>query len=199
MPDTTDPAASAAAARARLLTAARPQLDELRRLHSAVDSAARGLADHYGARLACRRGCTGCCVDELTVFTVEAARIIDEFPGVVAHDGAAPAGGCAFLSEGGDCRVYAARPYVCRTQGLPLRWFEEADDDEVVERRDVCELSSEAVDPVREDPGACWLIGPYEDALWRLQARFDEGRRVALRELFGGEAADVGATAAEEA
>ncbi|MCB9506441.1 MAG: YkgJ family cysteine cluster protein [Myxococcales bacterium] len=195
MPDTTDPAASATAARARLLTAARPRLDDLRRLHAAVDSAARGLADHYGARLACRRGCTGCCVDELTVFTVEAARIIDEFPDVVAEEAAAPSGGCAFLSEHGDCRVYAARPYVCRTQGLPLRWFEEADDDEVIERRDVCELSSAAVDPVQESPDTCWLIGPYEDALWRLQAHVDEGKRIALRELFGRDARDGGADA----
>ena len=35
-----------------------------------------------------------------------------------------PPGACAMLDADGACRVYAARPYVCRTQGLPLRWAE---------------------------------------------------------------------------
>ena len=39
------------------------------------------------------------------------------------EEGAGPEGACAFLDGEGGCRVYPDRPYVCRTQGLPLRWI----------------------------------------------------------------------------
>ena len=44
-----------------------------------------------------------------------------------------PPGACAFLDGEGACRVYDSRPYRCRTQGLPLRWFDEGPFGEPVE------------------------------------------------------------------
>ncbi len=34
----------------------------------------------------------------------------------------APGAPCVFLEDDGRCAVYASRPLVCRTQGLPLRY-----------------------------------------------------------------------------
>jgi uncharacterized protein len=152
--------------------------DKLAALHARVDQAAAKLAAMHRGRLACRRGCIGCCVDELTVFEVEAERIRRAAPELLEHGTPHPPGRCAFLDAEGACRVYEARPYVCRTQGLPLRWI---DDELEAELRDICELNDEgpAIETLEAD--ACWTIGPVESELRALQG---DGRRVALRDLF---------------
>ncbi len=69
---------------------------KLRELHSGVDADASRLAAHHAARLECKRGCSACCCDDLTVFQVEADRIRAEFPDVLQTT-PHPAGACAFL------------------------------------------------------------------------------------------------------
>lgn len=102
------------------------------------------------------------------------ASVLDEAP----H----PDGACAFLDAEKRCRIYEHRPYVCRTQGLPLRWLEEDEEtDEVFEARDICPPNAEGP-PLEELPAeACWTIGPFEERLARQQ---NDGERVALRSLF---------------
>lgn len=159
-------------------------LTYVERLHAVVDELVAALNVRHGARLQCRRGCSGCCVDELTVFEVEAARIRARYPEVLAAS-PHPPGACAMLDADGACRVYEARPYVCRTQGLPLRWVEERRG-RVVERRDICPLN-EPGPPLSEIPkDDCWSLGPVEERLRTVQAAVDggEARRVALRALF---------------
>jgi hypothetical protein len=158
----------------------------LRQLHDEVDRAAGALAARHRARLRCGRGCHDCCVDGLTVFEVEAERIRAAHAELLRSGRPHPPGACAFLGDAGECRIYADRPYVCRTQGLPLRWLEEARGGEIVERRDICPLN-EAGEPIETlDAAECWTIGPVEDRLRRLQEARDggAGRRVALRDLF---------------
>jgi uncharacterized protein len=163
-------------------------LSELRALHQDVDVAVGALTARHGAELACRRGCGGCCLDELTVFRVEAERLREDFAELLASGVAfeartpgprlplvdVPAPGCAFLGDEGECRVYEARPYVCRTQGLPLRWFEEDERDEIVEQRDACPLNFVATPVESLDEEACFLVGPFDPSL----------ERVSLRSLF---------------
>ena len=93
---------------------------------------------------------------------------------------------CAFLDNEGACRIYEDRPYVCRTQGLPLRWIDEISDFEFVELRDICPLNDEGT-PIEElDESECWTIGPIEERLAKLQLMFGEGvmTRISLRSLF---------------
>lgn len=161
-------------------------VDVVDRLHAAVDALTAPLALRHAARLRCRRGCSGCCVDDLTVFEVEAAAIVRKHGALLREGRAARAGACAFLDDAGGCRIYEERPYVCRTQGLPLRWLDEVDG-EVHELRDICALNAEG-EPLEALPDdACWSLGPVEAKLAELQAKHDggAGRRVALRELFG--------------
>ncbi|MEO6418158.1 MAG: YkgJ family cysteine cluster protein, partial [Polyangiaceae bacterium] len=94
-------------------------------LHAEVNHEAGHLHVLHEARLACKRGCSACCVDELTVFEVEAAPIRLRHAELLATGAPHVEGACAFLDDEGACRIYAERPYVCRTQGLPLRWVEE--------------------------------------------------------------------------
>jgi Fe-S-cluster containining protein len=160
-------------------------LEALRALHQEVDREAAALAAQHSARLHCGRGCSACCLDGLSVLSVEAERIRRVHPELLSRGRAHPAGACAFLDEQGACRVYADRPYVCRTQGLPLRWFDESADGEIEEYRDICPENLEGPALTSLSDGALWLLGPYEEKLHRVQERFaDSTERVQLRELF---------------
>ena len=162
-------------------------LDYLARLHAEVDRLAAELAAPLPLR--CGLGCCDCCVDELTVFEVEAARIREQHASLLAEAEPGVVGRCAFLDDEGACRVYAERPYVCRSQGLPLRWVEEESAEPAAEYRDICPLN-EAVDPAALEPEQCWTLGPVEERLSLLQRLFaeqagsDPGARVGLRGLF---------------
>ena len=155
----------------------------IRSLHAEVDAAVGPLTQRHAGRLRCGRGCHECCVDELTVSAAEAERIRREYPGVLKEEAGAT-GSCAFLGGEGECRVYEARPYVCRTQGLPLRWFGEHDG-QVVELRDICPLNDIASDEPLEslDADDCWLLGPVEGKLAMLSGA---SQRVPLRGMFHG-------------
>jgi Fe-S-cluster containining protein len=151
-----------------------------------VDRRAGELHALHAARTQCRRGCSACCEDDLTVFEVEAARIRERHGDLLAEGVPHAEGACAFLDGEGACRIYADRPYVCRTQGLPLRWLDEGDAGEIVELRDICPLN-EAGRPIEElDADDCWTIGPVEETLARLEVASGEAmsKRVALRKLF---------------
>lgn len=107
------------------------RLDEL---HAKVDAFfARVLARH-GDDMQCQAGCADCCRVRLTVTSVEAAAIralVASWPTArrraladaagAGADAAGPADRCAALDEAGRCRIYAARPIVCRSHGVPVR------------------------------------------------------------------------------
>ena len=139
----------------------------------------------HGDRLKCRRGCSDCCVDEISVFEIEADRIRTNNGALLREEAPHPAGACAFLDPDGACRIYEDRPYTCRTQGLPLRWLEDAAGGEVVELRDICPLNEEGAPLEELDESDCWTIGPFEGELAEAQKRTSGGlERVRLRELF---------------
>ena len=133
-------------------------------------------------RLQCKKGCFSCCVDDITVFEVEAQNIKEKNREFLEHGQPAPAGRCAFLDNEGSCRIYDSRPYVCRTQGLPLRWIEGN-----TEYRDICPLNEEEhnsiVDLQEQD---CFTFEPFEEqlALIQIQQTGIELKRVRLRDLF---------------
>ncbi len=95
-------------------------------------------------------------------------------------------GKCAFLNDEGACRIYEDRPYVCRTQGYPLRWIEDSSDGTSSEMRDLCPLNEKGKPIVELPEEDCWTIGPFEEELQGLQISRDGGKmiRVSLRDLF---------------
>jgi Fe-S-cluster containining protein len=166
------------------MTSNTKSLTVLSEWHSNIDAKVKPLEELHKNRLECRGGCSQCCVDELSVFEVEADRIRAICQDVLAQE-PHPKGACAFLNAEGMCRIYAYRPYVCRTQGLPLRWLEESEN-EVLEYRDICELNDKEP-PIEElEPDQFWTLGESEGELAQMQfeAHGGEMTRVVLRELF---------------
>jgi uncharacterized protein len=158
----------------------------LTRLYADIDEQVRRLSRVHAGRLQCGRGCCSCCVDGITVHEIEARHIQHHYREVLEKESPHQAGACAFLNDAGACRIYAHRPYVCRTQGLPLRWIEERSDGSAVEMRDICPLNENG-EPIESLPEEdCWSIGPVEGRLARLQAAASGGKmtRIALRDLF---------------
>jgi Fe-S-cluster containining protein len=162
-------------------------LASLRALHADIDREAGRVAEKHAERLRCHRGCSACCVDELTIAPVEAERIRRAHPELLRSAKPHPAGACAFLDSEGSCRIYADRPSVCRSQGLPLRFFFEDEQDEIQEGRDICPLNLESGPPLDSlEEADFWLVGPHELRLTAIDDAFssETAGRIRLRDLF---------------
>ena len=167
-------------------------LSALDDLHREIDLGVRRLSEIHASRLNCRRGCSACCLDDLSVTRIEAEKIRRAHGPLLDRGEPHPVGACAFLDQDGACRIYDDRPTICRSQGLPLRVLFENEVEEIEERRDICPLNLEGGPPLgalgEED---CWLVGPHELRVLQLDERaFSDGRveeeeaRIALRNLF---------------
>lgn len=158
----------------------------LRALYRDLDRTVQRLREVHGARLQCAPGCASCCTDKITVSEAEAGHLSARNRELLMREQAGAPGACVFLDDGRRCRIYRDRPYVCRTQGLPLRWLEEDERGGIVELRDICPMNNAGI-PIEDLPAeACWTIGPVEGQLASIQSRFRNGKRqrVALRDLF---------------
>lgn len=161
-------------------------IKQLQKFHSEIDHKVQELEKIHSERINCKPGCASCCVDELTVFEIEAENIKQNYSDLLSSENSAEKGRCAFLNNEDRCRIYDHRPYVCRTQGLPLSWIEELEDGNLAEMRDICPLNDKS-EPIENIPSEnCWIIGPAEQQLFELQNLFNKNsvKRVYLRDLF---------------
>jgi hypothetical protein len=95
-------------------------------LANKVDAFFARVAERHGADMQCTTGCSDCCHVRLTITAVEAAAIrahVATWPPEqrrnLANQGASDR--CAGLDAAGRCKIYAARPLVCRSHGVPIR------------------------------------------------------------------------------
>ena len=104
------------------------RLSNYRQLVARVDELCARIEGDFRERIVCRRGCDSCC-RHLSLFPVEAAALsaaLAEAPVGLAAEireraraAAGEDGACPLLKDGA-CLLYAARPLICRTHGLPL-------------------------------------------------------------------------------
>lgn len=106
----------------------------------------------YPQSFSCKEGCSKCCYVDLSVFEVEATKIVNWFSMLspirqselkalwqnhLFKEGDNANGeknlSCAFLIDE-KCSIYEARPLICRTQGAPL-YFQE------MNKVDICPLN----------------------------------------------------------
>ena len=102
-------------------------LRNYRDLQARVDLICRKIEAEFGPHLACQGGCDSCC-RHISLFRVEAAALTAAVNGLppeqashvrIRARGASPEDPCPLL-ENGLCLLYAARPIICRTHGLPV-------------------------------------------------------------------------------
>lgn len=103
-------------------------LETYKQLAARIDEFAQRVAEQFPGDLTCHAGCDACC-RHLTLFPVEVAALLEDFrtwPVEELQDlarSAASAGSdqgpCPLLGNR-LCRVYRARPLICRSHGLPL-------------------------------------------------------------------------------
>lgn len=112
-------------------------------LRAKVDAFHAQVAARHPGGLTCHAGCQSCCHRHLSVFAVEFRHMAQAVLALPDADRAALAERlaagradprCPLLDDAGRCRVYAARPIICRSHGLPLQ----VGDPPV---RDVCPLN----------------------------------------------------------
>ncbi len=101
-------------------------VSRLPELHAKVDAFFARVEARHGDDMQCRTGCSDCCRVRLTITAVEAAAVRAEVAGWPAGRrralaAAGPGDRCAALDDAGRCRIYAARPIVCRSHGVPIR------------------------------------------------------------------------------
>jgi uncharacterized protein len=102
-----------------------PGLPEYRLFINELEAEAGRIEASIGAAgrpgVPCRPGCAECCLP-LTVFPIEAAAILDgrDLLAVEPADQAGAGQACAFLRPDRSCAIYPARPFLCRTRGIPV-------------------------------------------------------------------------------
>lgn len=114
--------------------------------------------EKHHSHMRCGQGCSSCCQSGLTVFPVEAERILNwwseldltsrerikaQWTRALSEPSGGASSKCVFLSED-SCSIYKARPVVCRSQGLPLKISVEkqsAEDDVAESELSLCELN----------------------------------------------------------
>lgn len=105
----------------------RARLGELFAKVDAFFSRARA---RHGEAITCRAGCADCCRRRFSVTALEAdairevvAQLDDETRRTLARRAEeGDPGVCPALDPDGRCAVYEARPLICRTHGLPIRF-----------------------------------------------------------------------------
>jgi Fe-S-cluster containining protein len=160
-------------------------LQDLQLFYETLSATTGPLEQKHAACLQCKKGCFSCCEDDLEIFGIEAENIRKNFTDFLATAHAHPEGKCAFLDAEGACRIYAARPYVCRTQGLPLMIHLEEDGREL-ELIDICELNEPTLSLDELADEDFFFTNPWEEKLAILQMQADKGKmdRMKLRDLF---------------
>ena len=94
-----------------------------------VDEHVRNLEKQYKGNISCKKGCDDCC-RFLTLFPVEAFAIAAAFSQLPSEDVEAVRKACEDedrcpLLLDHQCRLYPARPVICRTHGFPIYMEEE--------------------------------------------------------------------------
>lgn len=126
-------------------------LDNYYQMVSRVDALCRGIQEVLSDQITCSAGCSSCCT-AITIFPVEAAVLnaaIETLPearrvSILSYIAAHAQGERCPLLEDHRCLLYAARPIICRTHGLPIIYTEGSE-----RKSDCCPLNlSDSNQPV---------------------------------------------------
>jgi uncharacterized protein len=106
-------------------------LDNYRHLVTRIDALCHGIEEALAGHITCSEGCSSCCTS-ITLFPVEAAALaaalnelpVEEAEAIRRHVAEHADGERCPLLEHHRCLLYAVRPIICRTHGLPILYTE---------------------------------------------------------------------------
>lgn len=163
-------------------------IEEYHQLIASLDTEIARIGEMHTAALSCGPGCSSCC-QAFSVLPIEAAAIGE----AIASLPIASRERFGKLAPGDDrcplliddlCSIYAARPIICRTQGLPLAYVDE--DREAIEVS-ACPLNFP--DGYAFAPESLLFLDQFNarlselNCVWCRTQDLDPGRRIPLREL----------------
>jgi len=152
----------------------------------------------YGEAITCRAGCDDCCRRRFSVTSIEAAAIraalarLPEETRASLRERAADtkSASCPALEPDGTCAVYEARPTICRTHGLPIRFKQTGKDGRSLPILDACPKNFsgqdlEALDPkgILDQTTLSTLLGALDAAFSDAEGR-PRGERFEMTELL---------------
>jgi hypothetical protein len=125
-------------------------IQHYRKLRDSADKMTEKLGIIHDGKLVCGKGCCKCCTN-LSVFPVEFFAMVEEMKKAgwtkLQFDAAAI---CGYLNEKKECEIYPFRPIICRTQGLPLAFY---DDDAQSYSVTFCPKNFTGLEPEQHDFG----------------------------------------------
>jgi len=162
-----------------------------RQLVQQVDTLCAAIEQDWAAQIVCQAGCSDCCRLQ-SVFPVEAANLYlgwRQLPAVEAQQvrdalAAATDDACPLLTDA-RCPLYAVRPLICRTHGLPILFQTDAG-----RSIDTCPLNFRGVDTL---PGSAVidldrlntvLVGLNHDFVRQVFLQAPPPERIQLAEVF---------------
>jgi Fe-S-cluster containining protein len=105
-------------------------VEEYFQLRKLIDGQIRRIRELYEKDIVCQAGCSSCCTN-FTVFPVEFYAILQDLRthGLTSENIRFNISAeCGFLNEERLCRIYASRPIICRTHGLPILFLNDSPD-----------------------------------------------------------------------
>lgn len=154
-----------------------------------VDAKFNEIQQRHTRHMKCQRGCHSCCLPGLTISALEAAHIanylcdhsqLDSQAREVEQQDPFKGTRCSFLNKQGACTIYEARPIVCRSHGVPIRF----EDENKQMLADVCPLNFTDKDLIDIDAVDFINIDTLNTILAAISKQFDPsdgGKRVPLR------------------
>ncbi len=103
------------------------QLHNYYNLVAKIDSLCSDIMKHCADSVSCRKGCDACC-RHFSIFWVEAVSLANYVANLPQKQAAFLRRKAQYLTEqdvcplleDGECTLYATRPIICRTHGLPI-------------------------------------------------------------------------------
>jgi Fe-S-cluster containining protein len=93
-------------------------LDQYLFIRNEIDRTCDRLHQEHKENTKCRKGCSDCCMN-FSLLPVEFISILEEIKDKEVKLNIEDKDKCLFLSDG-TCQIYAHRPSICRSHGLPI-------------------------------------------------------------------------------
>lgn len=148
------------------------QIKNYRALLKNIDERTDSLTTTHEKQMVCKKGCDKCCM-AISVFPVEYYAIreaLKEQLGTFTPAGTKDEEACLFLKDH-NCQIYAYRPIICRTHGLPILYFNETEEGYELS---LCELNFTDFDFSQFDDQNTLMLDSFNSQLFQINSQFVE-------------------------